>query len=107
MHYRTFLHKDCDKEVFGPLFSRCQHYLKVGTGGHAFITGRLSELLGSDAEYERTDLSKHDDWTGQELYEYVSTAIGDNEYMGAIETSEAQSTLMNRYIHSIAPAITP
>ena len=98
-HYRTFIHKDCDKEVFGPLFSRHPYYRKVGEDGHAFFTGTLRELV--NVSYEHRDLTGFD-WTGQELYEFVSTEIGDNEYMGAIETSEDQANLMRIYLDSIS-----
>ena len=100
MNYRTFIHKDCDKEIFGPLFSRHPRHLKVGTGGHAFHTGTLRQLV--DIDYEHKNLALYDDWTGQELYEFVSTEIGDNEYMGAIETSEDQANLMQMYVETIA-----
>ena len=44
--HRTFIHKYCDKEVFGPLFDRNPYHLKVGAGGHAFITDTLREVVG-------------------------------------------------------------
>ena len=104
--HRTFTHKDCDKEVFGPLFDRNPYHLKVGTGGHAFFTDTLREVVGDlTLVYDNINLFQYGDWTGQELYEYISTEIGDNDYMGAIETSEDQANLMIAYFATIAPAI--
>jgi len=102
VNYRTFLHKDCDKGVFGPLYTRSPYHLKVGTGGHSFHTGTLRQLV--DTDYEHKDLSLYD-WTGRELYEFVSTEIGDNSYMGAIETTEDQASLMQEYVETISPPI--
>ena len=101
--YRTFLNKDCDKEVFGPLFDRNPYHLKVGTGEHAYFTDTLALLTGS-TDYLRIDLSEND-WTGQELYEYINIEIGDNGYMGAIETTEAQANLMLAYVATITAPI--
>lgn len=103
MNYRTYIHKDCDKEVFGLLFESNPHHRKVGTNKHAFITGTLRELLGdAEADYPHIHLALYD-WTGQELYEFISTKIGDEDYRGAIETSEDQTNLMLEYVFSITP----
>ncbi len=101
--YRTFLSKDCNKEVFGPLFDRNPYHLKVGTGEHAYFTDTLALLIGS-AYYLRIDLSRNI-WSGQELYEFISTEIGDNDYRGAIETTEAQANLMIAYVATITTPI--
>ena len=103
--YRTFIHKDCEKEIFGPLFDRNPYHLKVGTGQHAYFTDTL-ELVVGISEYPRIDLSENA-WTGQELYEYVSTEIGGNGYKGAIETTEAQANLMIAYVATIAQPVAP
>ena len=105
IQYRTFIHKDCDKEVFGPLFDRNPYHLKVGTGQHTYFTDTL-RLVAGDAglEYPHIDLSENE-WTGQELYEYISTEIGDNDYTGAIETTEAQANLMLAYVATIAQPV--
>ena len=106
MQYRTFIHKDCDKEVFGPLFDRNPHHLKVGTGEHAFFTDTLRKVVGDlTLSYANINLFQYEDWTGQELYEYISTEIGDNDYMGALETTEAQANLMIAYVATIAQPI--
>ena len=103
--YRTFLNKDCDKEVFGPLFDRNPYHLKVGTGEHAYFTDTLREVVVYlTLVYEHIDLSGND-WTGQELYDYISIEIGDNGYMGAIETTEAQANLMLAYVATITAPI--
>lgn len=104
--HRTFIHKDCDKDVFGPLFDRNPYHLKVGTGEHAFFTDTLRELAGDfTLDYDNKHLALYDDWTGQELYEYISTEIGENNYMGAIETTEAQGNLMIAYVATISAPI--
>jgi len=104
--HRTFIHKDCDKEVFGPLFDRNPYHLKVGTGGHAFFTDTLRELAGDlTLVYDNINLFQYADWTGQELYEYISTEIGENNYMGAVETTEAQGNLMIAYVATITAPI--
>ena len=108
MQHRTFINKDCDKDVFGPLFDRNPYHLKVGMGEHAFFTDTLREVVGDlTLVYTNINLSQYDDWTGQELYEYISTEIGDNDYMGAIETTEAQTTLMIAYVATIAQPLEP
>ena len=105
IQYRTFLNKDCDKEVFGPLFDRNPYHLKVGTGQHAYFTDTLRLVVGDpNLEYEHIDLTEND-WTGQELYEYISAEIGDNDYMGAIETTEQQANLMIAYVAAITTPI--
>jgi len=100
IQHRTFIHKDCDKDIFGLLFDRNPYHLKVGTGQHSFFTDYLEKITGN-SEYPHIDLSENE-WTGQELYEYISTEIGDNDYMGAIETTEAQANLMIAYVATIA-----
>ena len=100
MQYRTFIHKDCDKEVFGPLFSRHPYYRKVGEGDHAFFTGTLRELV--NISYEHKDLTGYE-WTGQELHDYLNIEIADNSYMGAVEVTKAQADLVCAYANSIAP----
>ena len=105
IQHRTFIHKDCDKEVFGPLFDRNPYHLTVGTGGHAFITDTLREITGdANLEYPHIDLTARD-MTGQELYEYISAEIGDNDYKGAIETTEDQANLMVAYFATISPTV--
>lgn len=104
--HRTFIHKDCDKDVFGPLFNRNPYHLKVGAGEHAFFTDTLRELAGDlTLVYDNINLFQYDDWTGQELYEYISTEIGDSDYRGAIETTEAQGNLMIAYVATITAPI--
>jgi hypothetical protein len=105
IQYRTFIHKDCDKDIFGPLFDRNPYHLKVGTGQHAFFTDYLEKITGN-SDYPRIDLSENE-WTGQELYEYISTEIGDNDYTGAIETTEEQANLMLAYVATIAQPVAP
>ena len=105
LQYRTFINKNCDKDVFGPLFDRNPYHLKVGTGQHAFFTDCLEKITG-DSGYPRIDLSENE-WTGQELYEYISTEIGDNDYTGAIETTEKQANLMIAYVATIAQPVAP
>ena len=105
IQYRTFIHKDCDKDIFGPLFDRNPYHLKVGTGQHAFITDCLEKITGI-SDYPHIDLSENE-WTGQELYEYISTEIGEKDYMGAIETTEAQANLMIAYVATIAQPLEP
>lgn len=100
IQYRTFIHKGCDKDIFGPLFARNPFHLKVGTGKHAYFTDTLEKISGL-SDYIRIDLSK-DTLTGQELYELVNTEIGDNNYLGAIETTEEQASLMRMYLDSIS-----
>ena len=103
IQYRTFINKNCDKDIFGPLFDRNPYHLKVGTGEHAFITDTLREVVGDlTLVYSNINLFQYEDWTGKELYEFVSTEIGDNEYMGAIETTEKQANLMIAYVATIA-----
>ena len=104
--HRTFIHKDCDKDVFGPLFDRNPYHLKVGTGEHAFFTDTLREVVGDLAlVYSNINLFQYEDWTGQELYEYISAEIGDKDYTGAIETTEEQANLMIAYVATIAQPI--
>ena len=99
MASRTFLHKDCDKEVFGPLLSRFPNHIWVGTGSHIFTTSTMEELTGS-ADYPRERL--HDtEMTTAELYEYVCTRIGTDGYLGAIETTQAQAGAMQTYKNSL------
>ena len=105
LQYRTFINKNCDKDVFGPLFDRNPYHLKVGTGQHAFFTDCLEKITG-DSGYPCIDLSENE-WTGQELYEYISTEIGDNDYTGAIETTEKQANLMIAYVATIAQPVAP
>lgn len=106
MQHRTFIHKDCDKAVFGPLFDRNPYHLKVGTDGHSFITDTLREVVGDLAlVYDNINLFQYDDWTGQELYDYINTEIGDNDYKGAIEVSESQGNLMIEYYATIVHPI--
>lgn len=108
IQYRTFIHKDCDKDIFGPLFDHSPRHLKVGTGQHAFFTDTLRKVVGDlTLVYANINLSQYGDWTGQELYEYISTEIGDNDYMSAIETTEDQANLMLEYVGSISPEVTP
>ena len=101
MEYRTFLNKNCDREVFGPLLSRHPNNLKVGTGNHEFLTGTLEEVTGS-AEYEREVLADSG-MSGEELHSYISFRIGEEDYMGAIEVSKDQAKLMQTYCNSITP----
>ena len=107
IQYRTFIHKDSDKDIFGILFDRSSYHLKVGTGQHSYCTDTL-RLVAGDAglEYPHIDLSENE-WTGQELYEYISTEIGDNDYTGAIETTEKQANLMIAYVATIAQPVAP
>jgi hypothetical protein len=108
VQYRTFINKDCDKTVFGPLFDRNPYHLRVGTSGHAFFTDTLREMVGDlTIVYDNISLFQYDEWTGQELYEYISTEIGEKNYMGAIETTEAQSGLMVAYFATISQPIEP
>ena len=85
---------------FGPLFDRNPYHLKVGTGQHSFFTDYLEKITGN-SDYPHIDLSENE-WTGQELYEYISTEIGEKDYMGAIETTEEQANLMIAYVATIA-----
>ena len=103
IQHRTFINKNCDKEVFGPLFDRNPYHLKVGTGEHSFFTDYLEKITGN-SDYPHIDLSENE-WTGQELYEYISAEIGEKDYMGAIETTEAQGNLMIAYVATIAQPI--
>jgi hypothetical protein len=106
--YRTFINKDCDKTVFEPLFEKSPRHLKVGTDKHAFITDTLREVVGDlTLVYDNINLFQYDDWTGQELYEYISNEIGENNYMGAIETTEAQGNLMLEYVGTITELVLP
>ena len=108
IQHRTFIHKDCDKDVFGPLFDRNPYHLKVGTGEHAFFTDTLREVVGDlTLVYANINLFQYEDWTGQELYEYISAEIGEEDYMGAIETTEAQGNLMLAYVATIAQPLEP
>ena len=104
MSYRTFLHKDCDKEVFGPLFSKHPYYRRVGEDGHAFFTGTLRELV--DTQYDYIDLTANE-WTGQELYDYLHSEIADGGYMGAVEVTRTQAGMVCIYASSIAPPTDP
>jgi len=101
MMRRTFIHKDCDKLVFGPLLSKFPKHRKVGSGEHSFLTGTLEQLTGAD-DYERECL-----WllelTGQELYELIYFVIGTEGYLGAVEVTEAQANLIKVYERSINP----
>ena len=103
IQYRTFINKNCDKDVFGPLFDRNPYHLKVGTGQHSFFTDYLEKITGN-SDYPHIDLSENE-WTGQELYEYISAEIGEKDYMGAIETTEAQGNLMIAYVATIAQPV--
>ena len=100
IHYRTFINKDCDKEVFGALFSRNPYHRKVGTGGHSFFTGLLRDFVSDDVEYDHKHLALYD-WTGEELYNFINTEIGDNNYMGAIEVTRTQAGLVCLYANSL------
>ena len=85
IQHRTFINKNCDKDVFGPLFDRNPYHLKVGTGEHAFFTDTLREVVGDlTLVYANINLFQYEDWTGQELYEYISAEIGEEDYKGAI-----------------------
>ena len=97
-HYRTFIHKDCDKQVFGQLFSRNPYYRRLGEEEHAFFTGINSELV--NVSYEHKDLTGFN-WTGQQLYDYRNTEILLNDYRGAIEVTEEQAGLIFDYNRSI------
>tara|TARA_R110002096_G_scaffold16723_1_gene56983 strand:+ start:83 stop:400 length:318 start_codon:yes stop_codon:yes gene_type:complete len=101
MNYRTFIHKDCDKEVFGPLYSRYPHNRKVGTDKHDFFSSTLQELSGVEG-YERDSLIDSE-MTPAEMYAYIYTRIGTEGYLGATETTEAQAGLMQDYENSIKP----
>lgn len=104
MNYRTFLHKDCDKEVYGSLYSRSKHNRSVGTGGHDFFSGTVEQLTGS-TDYEREQLFDSE-MTPAEMYAYIYTRIGTDGYLGAIETTKAQAGAMQDYANSIAPEVT-
>ena len=101
---RTFIHKDCDQEVFGVLFSRFPNHRKVGEDGHAFFSSTLATVLDDDTfSYDRIDL-KQEEMTGQELYELIYYKIGEEGYLGAIETTQAQAGLVQEYSSTINPA---
>ena len=101
MRYRTFVHKDCDKEVFGPLYSRSKHNRKVGTDNHDFFSGTVEQLTGA-TDYEREQL-EDSEMTPDEMYVYIYTRIGTDGYLGAIETTEAQAGELQKYENSIKP----
>lgn len=100
MRYRTFIHKDCDREVFGPLFAQFPKNRKVGSNKHEFFSSTLQQLsdLGG---YERDSLVKSE-MSGQEMYDYIYLRIGTEGYLGAIETTEAQAGLVQDYCNTLA-----
>lgn len=100
--YRTWLHKDADKEVFGPLLNRHPYHRKVGSNGHSFLSGTLEQVTGL-TEYDRDSLCNQPELTGEELYNYVYDRVGTIGYLGAVETTQAQAGLIQTYEQLINP----
>lgn len=103
MKKRTFIHKDCDRAVFGPLYDRYPHNRKVGGDDHDFFSATLEALTGS-TDYDRIDLTG-ENMNGQELYEFVYVKIGHELYMGAIEMSDLQASMAQTYAYSLEPEV--
>jgi hypothetical protein len=102
MQCRTFIHKDCDKEVFGALHSRYPNNRKVGTDEHDFFSSTIEQLTGA-TDYEREQLFDSE-MPPAEMYAYIYTRIGTDSYLGAIETTKEQAGAMQDYENSIKPA---
>ena len=100
---RTFIHKDCDRAVFGPLYSFFPNNIPVGSHAHDFFSSTLERLApDAPADYERDDLTESE-MTPQEMYDYIYLRIGTEGYLGAIETTSAQAGLMQDYETSLNP----
>tara|TARA_B100000767_G_scaffold226522_1_gene216200 strand:- start:1138 stop:1470 length:333 start_codon:yes stop_codon:yes gene_type:complete len=104
IQYRTFVNKDCDREVFGPLFDHAHYHITFGDFEAAFFTDTLREVSGDlSMVYDNINLSQYGDWTGEELYNSVLNEISVNNYMGAVEATQAQAGLIFEYYQSITP----